>query len=76
MLFDRLRESPENAEKAEKGGGSAQIYNLLYDKELNESQKIKCPKYPPVFEEIVGDPRKYPSEPPVHRGKNRVEFET
>ena len=76
MLFDRLREPPENAKKAEKGGRSAQIYNLLYDKDLDESQKIKCPKSPPVFEGFAGGPRKYPSEPPVHAGKNRVEFET
>ena len=76
LLFDRLRESPENAKKAEKGGGSAQIYNLLYIKDLYESQKIKCPKSPPYFEECAGDPRKCLSAAPVHRGKNGVEFET
>ena len=69
-----MRVPRESAKKAEKRGRYAQIYNLLYDKDLDESQKFRCPKSPPSFEKIRGGMRKCPSEAPIDAGKNGVEL--
>ena len=76
MFFDSLRVPRESAKKGQNRGRYAQIYNLLYKKELDESQKFKCPKSPPCLEKKEGGMRKHPRKAPCNAGKNGVEFET